>query len=207
MYHNASNFAILRFCGSTSKFAANLKYWNLKAPFFKSLSEQTQMPQTPERNKTNFKLLHGRMCRYMSNFQRSYNQEEPLTTTQVKCEVRANIPRLKESSQQIREKTILMYHILSTPNIEYLNNANAAITWMRRNRSQECQQLVNKTIELIEYLVESESESENTNTQYVCAMELFFSVEIRELVIDYCNALRSLLVSHLEGTTSRNSRR
>lgn len=195
----------LRFCDSTSKFAANLKDWKaFPLPFFKSPSEPTQMPQTPERNKTNFKLLHSTMCNNMPNFQRSYSQEKPLTTTQVKCEVRANIPRLKENSQQIREETILMYHILSTPNTGYLSNANA-ITWMRRSKSQECQRLVDKTIELIEYLLESESE--NTNVLYVCAMELLFSTEIRQLVIDYCNALRPLLASRLEGTTSRNSRR
>lgn len=125
------------------------------------------------------------MRMYMSEFQSFYNwdQEESLSAAQAEYEVQANLARLRESNQRVLETIVLTYHLASYRDFRELDLTNV-ISWMRRDRNQECQELVDKTILLTEYLLGvGLSDSERTeNQQYIYFLELKLALIMQRLV-------------------------
>lgn len=114
---------------------------------------------------TNFKQLHRAMRKHMRNFSGELND---VGSVQAKIEVANNMSRLESSPTEVKEN-LLLYYLLSRPEFRDIDKRDA-ISWIRYNRRDDCDEIVRWTIDLTYQELEDESRQNGPNIQFTEAM-------------------------------------
>lgn len=89
-------------------------------------------------------------------------------SAQAKIEVANNMSRLESSPTKVKEN-LLLYYLLSRPEFSLIDKRDA-ISWIRDNRRDDCDEIVRWTIDLTYQELEDESEQNGPNIQFTEAM-------------------------------------
>lgn len=137
---------------------------------------------------TNLRLINLNMLYFLPGYRGSVERPEDVAEdmTLALAEVRYNMPRLKASDQVVKDEIILWCH-LAYGNLDPLDRADA-IRWIRNNKSQECKDVVDRTIQATEYVIEKTLEGtlkDEAVQGIILAKELRPFNKVMDLVADY----------------------
>lgn len=144
------------------------------------------------------KKLHRAMQTHLGNgFQGTRRNPENIDIDQVRREIRENYSLLEHSDQATKEKiiTATLYHYIS----------NAAMTWIKRERTSQYTEIVDTAVMLAQNLV---IRPELRNDESVDSLIENLKLTFIKLYNDYSGTLldRSTALANLNGNTGNQRR-
>lgn len=166
-----------------------------------------------DRYRTSFRLIRLNMRFFLPGHQPNPERYEDIDEDMAAAldEVRYNMPRLKASTQAVKDVIMLRCH-LARSTFDFLDRTEA-IRWIRNNKIQKCKDVVDRTIQLTEYVIEKTLEGTlevEAVKAIILSEELRLSNEVMDLVAAYNRYIRDMLnsrVTRLERNLQSNGAR